>query len=104
MKLNLAERWVVNNPLRYFQQQIEVRLLKRMMPLASGATVLEIGCGRGAGAHLILRAFQPLRLHILDLDIRMIQMADLFLAAVPRDRLRLYVGDSIDLPLRHFGG
>ena len=80
MKLNWAERWVVNNPVRVFQQQIEVKWLKRMMPLAPGATALEMGCGRGAGAKLILRVFQPGRLHIQDLDSEMILKANDYLS------------------------
>jgi hypothetical protein len=50
MKLNWAERWAVNNPLRVFEQAIEVGILKRMQPLQPGVIALEIGCGRGAGA------------------------------------------------------
>ena len=30
MKLNWAERWVVNNPVRVFQQQIEIKWLSSM--------------------------------------------------------------------------
>ncbi|MBW1841860.1 MAG: hypothetical protein JRI75_08715, partial [Deltaproteobacteria bacterium] len=91
MKLNWAERWVVNNPLRVFQQQIEIKWLKSMMPLAPGKTILEIGCGRGAGAGLILKAFRPSQLHILDLDHKIIQMAGHYLSGAPKGRLRLHV-------------
>ena len=59
MKLNWAERWAVNNPLRVLEQAIEIRRLKRMLPLPPGFTALEIGCGRGAGARVILREFRP---------------------------------------------
>jgi trans-aconitate methyltransferase len=79
MKLNWAERWVVNNPIRVFQQHIEIKWLQHMMPLNTEATILEVGCGRGAGAKLIHRAFKPSRLHILDLDIKMIQGAKTYL-------------------------
>jgi ubiquinone/menaquinone biosynthesis C-methylase UbiE len=100
MKLNWAERWVVNNPLRFIQQQIEIKWLKKMMPLTPGATILEIGCGRGAGAKLILKEFQPSTLYILDLDIRMIQQASVFLSGTPGYQVTMYVGDSIDLPFK----
>jgi ubiquinone/menaquinone biosynthesis C-methylase UbiE len=100
MKLNWAERWVVNNPLRVFQQQLEIKWLKKMMPLEPGATIMEIGCGRGAGAKLILKEFRPSLLHVLDLDIEMILKAKNFLSSKPKETVKLYVGDSINLPFK----
>ena len=73
MKLNWAERWVVNNPTRVAEQKIEIKWFKKTMPLAPGAKILEIGCGRGAGAKIILQAFRPAALHAQDLDLKMIQ-------------------------------
>ena len=100
MKLNWAERWVVNNPLRVFQQSIEVKWLKKMMKLAPGATVLEIGCGRGAAAKLIRRTFQPARLHIQDLDFKMVRRAQNYLSGNELKQISLSVGDAVDLPFR----
>lgn len=100
MKLNWAERWVVNNPLRVLQQQVEIKWLKRMMPMNPKATILEIGCGRGAGAKLILKTFHPFQLHILDLDIEMMLKAKKFLSTMPIHIIHPYVGDSIDLPFK----
>ena len=100
MKLNWAERWVVNNPTRVFQQHIEIKWLQRMMPLKAGATVLEVGCGRGAGARLIQKTFKPSQLHILDLDIKMIQGAKTYLSGAAKETMTMYVGDSIDLPFK----
>jgi ubiquinone/menaquinone biosynthesis C-methylase UbiE len=100
MKLNWAERWVVNNPVRVFQQHIEVKWLRQMMPLKTGAIILEVGCGRGAGARLIQKAFSPSQLHILDLDIKMIQGAKTYLSGSTTDIMTMYVGDSIDLPFK----
>ncbi len=100
MKLNWAERWVVNNPIRVFQQHIEIKWLRRMMPLKPKATILEVGCGRGAGAKLIHSAFKPSKLHILDLDIKMIQGAKTYLKGAPKDIMTMNVGDSIDLPFK----
>ena len=71
-----------------------------MMPLKEGATILEVGCGRGAGAKLIHRAFKPSRLHILDLDIKMIQAAKTYLSGPIKNVMTMYVGDSIDLPFK----
>ena len=100
MKLNWAERWVVNNPIRVFQQYIEVKWLRQMMPLKTGAIILEVGCGRGAGAKLIRRTFNPSQLHILDLDIKMIKGAKTYLSGATKDIMMMYVGDSIDLPFK----
>jgi ubiquinone/menaquinone biosynthesis C-methylase UbiE len=100
MKLNWAERWVVNNPLRVFQQSIEVKWLKQMMELAPAATILEIGCGRGAGAKLIRRTFQPARLHIQDLDFKMVRRAQNYLSGAELKQISLSVSDAVHLPFR----
>ncbi len=100
MKLNWAERWVVNNPLRVVEQGMEIRRLKRMAPLAPGFTALEIGCGRGAGARLILREFQPARLHAMDLDHEMIRKAQGRLTAAELERVALFVADASRLPVQ----
>ncbi|MBU0987198.1 MAG: class I SAM-dependent methyltransferase [Proteobacteria bacterium] len=100
MKLNWAERWVVNNPLRVFEQQIEIKWLKNMMDLPPGATVLEIGCGRGAGAKLIHRTFQPGRLFIQDLDFKMVHLAQNYLSGTELEQISLSVGDAVCLPFK----
>ena len=100
MKLNWAERWVVNNPIRVFQQYLEVKWLRQMMPLKTGTTILEVGCGRGAGAKLIHKTFKPFRLHILDLDIEMMYKAQKYLSSTPLSALNFLVGDSIELPFK----
>jgi ubiquinone/menaquinone biosynthesis C-methylase UbiE len=101
MKLNWAERWVVNNPSRVLQQKIELNIMKRMVPLEPGATVLEIGCGRGAGANLIRKVFMPTVLHASDLDMDMIERARNYLSASEMSALSLYVADTLHLPYRN---
>ena len=99
MKLNWAERWVVNNPLRVLQQRLEIRRLKGMMSLKPGAIALEVGCGRGAGAHLILKEFQLSRVYAMDLDVRMVRKAQDYLALRREEQVRLFVGNVFCLPL-----
>ena len=100
MKLNWAERWVVNNPTRILQQHFEIKWFQKMMPLAPGATILELGCGRGAGAKLIHSTFNPARLHILDLDAGMMVRAGNYLTAKALKQISLYAGDAARLPFR----
>ena len=99
MKLNWAERWVVNNPLRVLEQRLEIRRLKGMISLKPGAIALEVGCGRGAGAHLILREFQLAQVYAMDLDLRMIRKAQDYLALRSEGQVRLFVGNVFRLPL-----
>lgn len=100
MKLNWAERWAVNNPLRVLEQAIEIRRLKEMLALPPGFAALEIGCGRGAGARTILREFKPSRIHAMDVDGEMIGKAKRYLAAAEKRKISLFTGDASALPLK----
>jgi ubiquinone/menaquinone biosynthesis C-methylase UbiE len=100
MKLNWAERWVVNNPLRVFEQAIEIRRLKRMLSLRPGFSALEIGCGRGAGACVILREFKPSRIHAMDVDGEMIGKAKRYLSDAEKRKISLFAGDASALPVK----
>ncbi|MGD0623480.1 MAG: class I SAM-dependent methyltransferase [Thermodesulfobacteriota bacterium] len=100
MKLNWAERWVVNNPLRVIQQRLEMRWLRKNSNLKPGAVVLEVGCGRGAGAGLILREFHPAVLQPMDLDIEMIRKARNYLSPELGRKISFYVGDILRLPYK----
>jgi len=100
LKLNWAERWVVNNPSRVWQQRLELAWMKRQRPLPKGATVLEIGCGRGAGAGLLSRAFRPKVFHATDLDLGMLRRAERYLRGAARQGIRLSAADALHLPCR----
>jgi ubiquinone/menaquinone biosynthesis C-methylase UbiE len=100
MKLNWVERLMANNPLRATLQRGEIRLLKKKVRLKKGARILEVGCGRGAGARLILKSFQPSLLCALDLDIQMVQEARAYLSTNEGKRVSLYVGDVFRLPFK----
>ena len=100
MKLNWAERWAVNNSLRVIQQRLEMRWLRKNSDFKPGALVLEVGCGRGAGARLILQQFHPAFLQAMDLDIGMIRKARDYLSQESGKRISFYVGDAFRLPYK----
>jgi ubiquinone/menaquinone biosynthesis C-methylase UbiE len=100
MKLNWAERWAVNNPTRPIQQGLEIRWMKRRMPLAPGSIALEVGCGRGAGAAIIRKEFQPAVLLAMDLDLRMIRGGRTYLPEREREKISFHVADVLRIPAR----
>ncbi len=98
MKLNWAERLVVNNPVRVWQQKLEIKWFQRIIAPVKETVFLEVGCGRGAGAKLILKNFHPSRLYALDLDLKMILKARDYLLPQTQSQTPLFVGDAIALP------
>ena len=100
MKLNWAERWVVNNPFRIFQQRIEMNTLYRMRKIKPGERMLEIGCGRGVGAALLSEKFQPAIVHAMDFDFEMIKKAQKRFKNHNLMRAGFYVGGVLQLPYK----
>jgi ubiquinone/menaquinone biosynthesis C-methylase UbiE len=100
VKINWAERLVVNNPVRVVIQRLIIKWIKHVTAIAPAARVLEMGCGRGAGACLIQEEFQPALLHAFDLDHEMIVMAGKYLTPHHKAKIALYVGDALMLPYR----
>jgi len=100
MKLNWAERWAVNNPSRPIQQRLEIRWMRNRRPLAPGSVVLEVGCGRGAGAAIIRKEFQPALLLASDLDLQMIHKGRSYLPEAERKKMSFHVADVLRIPAR----
>lgn len=101
MELNWAERFAVNNPVRVLLQRLEIRWMKKWGLLAQpGARILEIGCGRGAGAALILQYFRPAAFQAMDLDRQMVRKAKRRLAGPRTAKIACFVGDAVNLPYR----
>jgi ubiquinone/menaquinone biosynthesis C-methylase UbiE len=98
MKVNWAERLWVNSPLRFLIQKRETRFFKRLRNLEPGTRCLEIGCGHGAGAQIILNTFQPASLDGLDVDPFMIKLALRRQRKRTTNQLRFLVGDAQNLP------
>ena len=70
------------------------------MPLEPGGVVLEIGCGRGAAAGLILKQFRPARIYATDVDAEMIEKATRYLPDSLRRQIFLAVADVSLLPMK----
>jgi ubiquinone/menaquinone biosynthesis C-methylase UbiE len=99
MKVNWAEWLMVNSPNRVLVQKwLLLPWIKRGVSLPKEAMILEIGCGRGVGACLLLEAFRPRALYAMDLDTLMISCATCYVPPEQRGRIHLYVGDASQLP------
>jgi ubiquinone/menaquinone biosynthesis C-methylase UbiE len=99
MLLNRIEYALMNNPVRAaVQRHFEAaRLLAMGGPMRGGAA-LEVGCGRGVGAEIVLDRFGADTVDGFDLDPRMVAQARARLA--PRGgRTRFWVGDVTAIPV-----
>ena len=92
MKLNSIERAFVNNPVRAaHQHHREAAWFKRLAGGdLSGQHVLEVGCGQGVGAEVILDRLGAARVTAFDLDESMVELAQRRLHGRP---VSLSVGD-----------
>ncbi len=77
MKLSKIEFIAMNNPIRALvQEYYELPILRNMMTVDGIDKVLEIGCGNGHGAKLIKKYFHARNIVGIDLDERMIKLAE----------------------------
>lgn len=96
MLLNRFEYLLMNNPLRALvQRRFEAPRLLEMGGSASGGVALELGCGRGVGAELILDRFGVDSVDAFDLDPRMVGLARRRLRGRPA---RFWVASGAELP------
>lgn len=105
MKLNFIERLITGNPVRSFvQRRIEGPLLKRMGAREVYPLCLEIGCGRGAGAEVIVKRFGAEMVVAIDIDPEQIERARKNLDRSLEGRIEFRVGDAmaIDEPSGKF--
>ena len=99
MKLNLAERWLVNNPARALVQRFhEVPLLRRLGGIVESGQVLEVGCGRGVGLPLLLTQFKALQVIGIDIDPEQVRRAKNGLRDRYKERIDLHVASVERLP------
>jgi ubiquinone/menaquinone biosynthesis C-methylase UbiE len=98
MLMNKAEKAFLNNPARRaLQRHYEAPLLTRLGADLTGARVLEVGCGEGAGAQTLLTCLGAAHVTAIDLDPAQIARATKRL----RDRTDATVqqGDVTKLPM-----
>jgi ubiquinone/menaquinone biosynthesis C-methylase UbiE len=89
----------MNNPVRAaVQRHVEARCLLHMGGAVEGGRALEIGCGRGVGAGIVLDRFGAASVDAFDLDPRMVQLARKRLAR-RGFRVRLWTGDASAIPM-----
>ena len=95
MFVNWPERFFCNSFVRRFVQRGQAKKWLAMRSMAPGGDVLEIGCGNGAGARIIMDLFAPRAMTALDPDPAMLRLARKRLAATAAEVVE---GDAQALP------
>lgn len=98
MKLNFIERLYVNSPIRYGLQSLVFQWFKNTLRLKPAGRILEIGCGRGIGAKMILNNFTPVQLCLMDFDPAMIEKAQSVVSSNGNTQISFCVGNAEHLP------
>jgi ubiquinone/menaquinone biosynthesis C-methylase UbiE len=98
MLLNKNEFFVMSNPFwGWIQELIVLKVLRQQISLRKGKVVLEIGCGNGNGTKLIKKYFKPKEIYGIDLDPKMIEIAQKKQKA---EGVFFTVGDAAKLPYK----
>ena len=98
MIMNRAEKAILNNPVRRsLQRRYEAPLLTRLGADVSGARVLEVGCGEGAGAETLLTRLGAAHVTAIDLDPAQVARARRRLGDRPDASVEQ--GDITELPM-----
>ncbi len=95
--MSIREKLAVNTPIRDWFMRGEMVAFRRLADLPAGAAVLDMGCGRGTSARLILEIFRPARLVAFDFDAALIEQARRRLAPLLRDGVEVRVADATRL-------
>ena len=96
--MSAGEKLVVNTPFRDWLMRGEIAAFRRLADLPPGATVLDMGCGRGSSVRLILKTFRPARVVAFDIDSTLIDQARRRLAPLLGETVELHVADATRLP------
>ncbi|WP_233575383.1 class I SAM-dependent methyltransferase [Cellulomonas sp. PhB150] len=97
--MNPVETMLVDSaPRAWLQRAYELPLLHRLGARISGQRVVEVGCGRGVGAELLLDRWDAAHVLAVDLDPAMVERARRRLARFG-PRVEVLVADVCELPL-----
>jgi ubiquinone/menaquinone biosynthesis C-methylase UbiE len=97
---NWAEKTLLNNSIWLLAQRRHLlSVWKDSLLLPGGSTLLEVGCGRGAGAVMLFEEFNPSRLDAFDVDEYMVTKAKRY-ASEYEGKINIRLGDvsKLDAP------
>lgn len=102
MRLNAFEKALMNNPVRAaLHRWVEARVLKRLGGRMQGGLALEIGCGRGIGARIVVEEFGADAVHAFDLDPHMVMLArNAVQCAETHPYPSFWVGNAVAIPVQ----
>ncbi len=98
-RMSIFERWLVRSPFRTWLQRREVHAFVRWAALSPDGCLLDMGCGTGVSAALILDTLRPQRLAAFDFDPSMVELTRRRLARHTHEQgLDLTVADATLMP------
>jgi ubiquinone/menaquinone biosynthesis C-methylase UbiE len=98
--MNWPERVWIYSPLRVFFQRREVNKWLRLPGVRPQGNALEIGCGLGRGAALLVEKMGFKSVAAFDLEFILAKRADRRLSRRHRQSISFHVADAQDLPFR----
>jgi ubiquinone/menaquinone biosynthesis C-methylase UbiE len=98
MLMNWPERVWIYSPVRVLFLKRHAETWKRLVVSRQADRCLEIGCGLGRGARILIEQMGFRKVFAFDLEEHLIKSATRRLPARLEDRIRFSVGDAQDLP------
>ncbi|MDQ7781356.1 MAG: methyltransferase domain-containing protein [Desulfomonilaceae bacterium] len=98
MLMNWPERVWIYSPVRVFFQKREVNKWLNLTGPVPVRNALEIGCGLGKGAQLLVDEMGFQRVFAFDLEDRLVRRANRRLPDRYADKITFFTGDAQDLP------
>ncbi len=98
MLMNWPERVWIYSPVRVFFQKSEVNKWMKLTGAVRVENALEIGCGLGKGAQLLVDLMGFQRVYAFDLEDLLVRRAKRRLPEKLEDKISFFTGDAQDLP------